>query len=462
MAIAHLLMGRRGRPLHARHFICIADEGFGDPQNFLAHSMAWFQGRLYVGTTRMGKRSNDRTNPGMFHRRSSRPGAHAYIHEPSQRGQIWVYNPQTDRWQKTYESPVIRLPDGTRAPREIGYRSMVVFQGASDSAPALYVSSISNVGSLILRSDDGEHFVPVSQRGLENNDIWSLRTLVPFRGRLYTSPTGRIGAELIDRNIAETPIVLEGPDPAAASWKQVSEIGFGDPTNRGIFEMALFNGFLYAGTGNPYTGFQIWKTRAEVSPYQWQKVITDGAFRGNSNEAIVSMYVFNDALYVGTGIQGMGYDRAYNAGPAAAELLRIHPDDSWELIVGSRRRTFEGVKTPLSGLGPGFGNKFNSVIWRMIEHDGWLYVGTEDLCSYLLPITRIAHIRSQAIDDLVDEEGGFDLWRSQDGAVWELVTRVGFGNPHNHGLRTFASTPIGLFVGTTGLHGCEIWLGRRS
>jgi hypothetical protein len=341
---------------------------------------------------------------------------------------------------------------------------MAVFQGASDSAPALYVSSkvLSHLGSLMLRSDDGEHFVPVSQRGLEHQDIRSLRTLVPFRGRLYTSPTGRIEAELSDRNLTETPVILENPDPAATAWKQVNEIGFGDPTNRAIFAMTWFNGCLYAGTGNPSRGFQVWKTRAEVSPYQWKKVITDGAFRGNSNEGIVSMSVFHDALYVGTGIQRRGYERTYAAGSAAAELLRIHPDDSWELIVGNPRRTFEGMKIPLSGWGPGFDNKYNSIIWRMIEHEGWLYVGTVDLCSYLLPLTRRAHIRSKVIDDLIEEEGGFDLWRSQDGAIWEPVTRVGFGNPLNYGLRTFASTPLGLFVGTAGFQGCEIWWGRRS
>jgi hypothetical protein len=178
------------------------------------------------------------------------------------------------------------------------------------------------------------------------------------------------------------------------------------------------------------------------------------------------MYVFNDALYVGTGIQGMGYDRTYDAGPAAAELIRIYPDDSWELIVGDPRRTFEGMKIPLSGWGPGFNNEYNSLIWRMTEHDGWLYAGTEDLCSLLLlgrfRTTRRSRIWGKAVNELIEEEGGFDLWRSQDGALWEPVTRVGFGNPLNHGLRTFASTPLGLFVGTTGLQGCEIWLGKRS
>src|SRR5919109_4589245 len=108
-----------------------------------------------------------------------------------------------------------------------------------------------------------------------------------------------------------------------------------------VFEMASFNGYLYAGTMNPRVGLQIWKTRATGSPpYAWKRVVTAGAFRGNSNEFVASMMPFRGALHIGTGIQGLGYDKAASAGPAAAELLRLYPDDSWDLIVGELRRTF--------------------------------------------------------------------------------------------------------------------------
>jgi hypothetical protein len=229
--------------------------------------------------------------------------------------------------------------------------------------------------------------------------------------------------------------------------------------------MTVFNGFLYAGTINSKSGFQIWKTHARSHPYHWKKVITAGAFRGNSNEAVVSMFVFKNALYVGTGLQGIGFEKTYDEGPAAAELIRIYPDDSWDLIVGDPRPTFDGIKIPLSGLGPGFNNGYNTVIWRMAEHDGWLYVGTEDVSVFLLNWMRAtgrARLRNKAINHFVYERGGFDLWRSQDGTAWEQVTRVGFGNPLSHGIRTLQSTPLGLFVGTATAGGCEIWWGRSS
>jgi hypothetical protein len=363
---------------------------------------------------------------------------------------------------------MVSQSDGSEVSRDVGYRKMVVFQGASDPAPALYVSTLSTLGSLILRSEDGEHFVPASQKGLGKPNDWSFRAISPFNGRLYASPAGRIRGEWIEKNAAEMPVVFENADPAVAPWRPVGGVGFGDPSNSTIYEMASLNGFLYAGTYNPIKGFQVWKTRAQDNQYVWKRVITDGAFRGDLNQAAASMCVFRDALYVGTGKQGIRSDRTYRGQSRAAELVRIYPDDSWDLIVGEPRYTFEGMKFPLSGLSPGFGNQHNGVIGEMIDHNGWLYAGTEDssaLLAHIRPFGRAwgAHV-------------GCNLWRSRDGLGWELVTRVGFGNSNNWGIESMTSTPAGLFVGTIGMPdfgtsrdvpkravgyrgGCEVWLG---
>jgi hypothetical protein len=363
---------------------------------------------------------------------------------------------------------------------------MTVFQTSSDHAPSLYVSTISPLGGLILRSEDGEQYFVVKGYGMEHLTPWSFRSLVGVNGTLYTSPTGNSGMELIERNRAETPVIFENAHPATEPWQPVCEVGFGEVTNQSIYEMVPWNGYLYAGTFNPYMGFQLWKARINGPPYQWKKVITAGAFRGNGSQTVASMCVFNEALYIGTGIQGLGVDRAYNAGPAAAELLRIYPDDTWELIVGEPRFTFEGKKVPLSGLGPGFDNRYNSVIWQLAAHDGWLYAGTHDWCSLLGVLTPFrtngrGRLMGRILEQVIAREGGFDLWRSRDGTAWEPITRVGFGNPENYGLRTMLSTPMGLFIGTAmapsrrigaawgssgkdqaaDLYGgCEIWLGK--
>src|SRR3546814_1583565 len=44
-----------------------------------------------------------------------------------------------------------------------------------------------------------------------------------------------------------------------------------------VFEMAEFDGHLYAGTANPITGGELWKTRGGDLPYHWTKVFDRGA-----------------------------------------------------------------------------------------------------------------------------------------------------------------------------------------
>lgn len=452
---------RRG--LTVKDFTRVSTGGFGDSTNRVAHSMAWFENQLYVGTTR------DRMRPPLS---SDQPEG----------AEIWRYSPETGRWELAYKSPSVRAPDGRFVARDLGYRGMVVLQGVRDESPALYVTTISALGALVLRSVDGCSFHPVSPAGMENPKNVSYRTLIPFRGRLYVWPAGRSGsfAESLEQDLSLDPLIYESPDPASGIWQPICEPGFGDVGNLFVFDMAVLKDELYAGTFNPVSGYQVWKTAADgPPPYRWTRVLDNGAGRGAGNETVASLCAFKGALYVGSGIPGFGYDRVHQVGRAAAELVRVNPDMTWDLIVGEQRGARQGWKGPLSGYGPGFGNPFNSAIWRMVEHEGYLYAGTYDWSSYLWFLLQRGRGRRGAVmARTLRQEAGFDLWRSGDGVHWVPVTTSAFGAVHNHGLRTFASTPYGLFVGTVGLPlpasrmverrpgepgaggGLEIWLGR--
>jgi SAM-dependent methyltransferase len=377
------------------------------------------------------------------------------------------------------------MRDGAEMMRDIGYRGMSVFQGPRDPEPALYVGTWAATGARVMRTYDGRTFEEVSEPGLGHASIVCLRTLMAFRGRMYTSPIGRAGR---NANEAELPVILEAADPASGQWRVVSPPGFGDRNNVGVFEMQVFNDHLYAGTINYANGFQVWKTRAEGSPpYRWTRVLTSGAYRGVDNETAVSLCAFDGALYVGTGITGGGYNRYQKLGPAAAEVIRVHPDDSWDLLVGAPRATPDGLKVPLSGLGPGFDNFFNGYTWRMCVHEGWLYASTYNWAVFFpyltlegFPEAFVEHVRKKGAEALAAEFGGAELWRTRDGVRWSAVTRDGFGTPFNFGLRTLTSTPHGLFVGTANPFGplvavetasgwayqpnprggCEVWRGR--
>ena len=96
------------------------------------------------------------------------------------------------------------------------------------------------------------------------------------------------------------------------------------------------------------------------------------------------------------------------------------------------------------------------------------------MCGCMLMHAAMDHQGHQhgGVEQTVEAEGGFDLWRTQDGIHWTCITRTGFGNPCNNGVRTLKSTPVGLFVGTMNFFteakdpvtgelrgGAEIWLG---
>lgn len=449
----------------APDFTRVATVGFGDGGNSYAHSMAWFRGKLYVGTVRHLFCLLKSSQPSLPHFLNPWPvRVPKDIFTMDLRGQIWCYDPTEGRWDLVYRSPIVVGPRGHEVPRDLGYRGMAVFRGLADREPALYVTTVSSdsrgPGAHILRSEDGEEFHVVSEPGLGDSSASTFRTLLAFKDCLYVSPTGNRQAW----NTAASPVVLTSADPASGNWEAASAPGFGDSTNEVIFEMEVFEDHLYAGTFNHASGFQIWKTRAQGEPpFLWTKVIGLGAYRGNPNEIAVSMCPFEGALYVGTGIQNGGYDRTNLIGPAAGEVIRIYADDSWDLIVGNPRKTPDGMKVPLSGMGPGFDNFFSGYIWRMAAHDGWLYVGTFDWSVFLPYADRRRQLlwlqrdlRWFGVENILQSEGGFDLWRSQDGQHWTCVTRNGFGNPYNYGVRTMVSTQYGLFLGTANPFGPEV------
>ena len=461
--IAPGFVGAQSRGLTREDFQPLTVSGWGDGFNSYAHSMTWFKDRLYVGAAR--------ANLHLIRRRKPAPEWPVYpVNCPDDpftldlRAQIWRWDPRDSSWENVHKSPIVMGSHGKEVPREIGFRGMTVFQGPSDEEPVLYVTSFSPTrgpGPMVFRSEDGGAFVPCSAPGFGLEGISAFRSLVPFKGRLFTSP---VGATQNRPNQSTYPMVFESADPRLGQWRPVSPPGFDNPDNLAVFEIVEFNGYLYAGTGNFISGFEIWKSDCEGEPpYRWTPVLRLGAYRGNLNEGVLSLCVFNNALYVGTAIQDGGYDRVNRIGPAAAEVIRINPDDTWDLVVGSSRLTPQGVKIATSGLMPGFNNFFNGYIWKMCVHDGCLYAGTWDWSTFLRysAVEKWPQILREFVDalgmqDTIEREGGFDLMGTSDGDHWFAVTKQGFDNEYNCGVRTMVSTPYGLAVGTVNPFGPEV------
>ncbi|MAF66338.1 MAG: hypothetical protein CMJ84_11865 [Planctomycetes bacterium] len=467
------------RPLATGHFRRVAEHGFGDGVNAYAYSTAWFRDHLYVG-------SNRHTMPLVLMQATwdvslePPPVPLMPMKDMDLRGQIWRYSPAEEKWTLAYRAPLIRVGERD-VPLFLAFRCMTVFQGTSDPEPAIYTLPIQGRYAprrSILRSFDGEHFEELPQPRLPEDPVeWrSFRGVVPFKSRLFVAPASSqvnpsAAAKADDPqglqtlpNTAAGASVRYSADPASGVWEASSLPHMGEGTNLGLFDLAVFGDRLYVGTMNVREGFQLWCTDGEgPGPHRWEKVLDHGADRGILNQCIMCMAEFQGALYFGSCIQNGGHDKRNNIGPAAGEVSRVKADGSWDLVMGQPRQTRDGLKVPLSGHGPGFDNPFAGYIWRMCVHDGALYVGTGEMTP-MIPYTDRSrwpeHARRlcdrASIELFMKLRGGAELWRTTDGERWAPVTRNGFGNRYNMGIRGLISTPAGLFVGTANPFGPQI------
>ncbi len=440
--------------------------GFGSAANSYAWSMTWFQGKLYVGTARYVVCVEVATvdfylNDGSYNTNPSLGvTCPADRYDMNLQAEIWQYSPDLpsgQAWKRVYQSPA-DIPN-PRAPgkfvaRDIGFRGMAVYQDPSGEE-SLYVAGVTANEYIpeiaadhpprILRTTDGETFAPIpGDPGFVNTTIkegqvskrpMGFRSLVVNNGHLYVTASAGLTGDGVIMEVKEP----WGPNPA---FIQVS------PADMQVFEIESFNGSLYAGTGAFNGGYGVWRmNEAGTPPYQFTPIITDGAGRGQEISSVVSMHVYKGQLYVGAS----GW---YSTDIPASELVRINPDDSWNVVVGNARNTASGFKFPVSGLPDGFGNIFSAHFWRMEDHQDALYLGTNDWSWFL-------HYYFPILDFFFFYQYGYDVYGSCDGNFWFAGTQNAFGDGlYNFGARTMASTPAGAFIGSANhIQGTRVWHG---
>jgi hypothetical protein len=457
----------------------------GSTLNIYAWSMSWFKGRLYVGTLR-----ND--NDGTL-------GSLAPL-----TAQIWAYTPGGLDGASGTWSLALQSPPGLVAPRESGYRWMTVCNfGGQDY---LFVSTLGFLQGNVLRTSDGVTWTPLSRIGYPASTV-GFRTISCFTERsgkqmLVVSPVGKAGdATTFDTDASDNPIVLVNDDPVnAGTWRNYSPLQMGDPNNNAFFTIYAAGGYLYAGVNNSVTGAQVWRTSGcarQVCVPAWTKVIDAGLGRplasdgSVQNVGISDMMAFGDSIYMGVDIP------TGHKPPAEMWKLRMS-DNTAQVVIGEPRLDF-GTGTvpanpaypanlrcgvpledldgggiandcpPTSRRGPGLGAVGNqatgypagtsSYFWRLLNYvnnpataplgDNRLYAGTLDASRN------------------VGATPGFDLIATVDGSDWTVVTNDGAGDPTSPGMRSIASSPIGLFVGSANpartndpnSGGTNVWVG---
>ena len=447
---------RGSPPLDAANFTLAAPQGFGDRNNSWAWSMQWWNGHLYVGTNRALLCATQASLNYLF-------GDDTYPYPPNEpdvectpdphdlplQAEIWRWTPP-NTWERVYQAPNnVPIPNsqGKFVARDVAYRGMTIFK-EPDGTEALYVGSVSPrlvYGQMppprILRSTDGVNFAPLPQDAgtfLGDVQFASFRNPVSYNGRFYIQGGSSQGAG----------VLLEADNPAAGNdnFRQVSPFGMT------VSAVTPYNGALYLGTEDLRNGYSVFKTDAKGSPpYTFTPIIEKAGYLTEPNRPpsvlpnveILSMKVFQNRLYLGAN----GVATLLESQPA--ELMRVNPDDTWDIVVGNGRDTPTGRKEPISGIPGGFGNPYNNHMWRMEVFDGNLYLGTFDSS------TAFRNDPGFPQDIL-----GFDLYRTADGTNFVPITTTGFGDKFNFGVRNMAATPYGLFVGTANYYyGLKIYRG---
>ncbi len=371
----------------------------------LIQASAWFQSWLYLGIT-------------------------IYPADPRQPGRAILlrHRLRESGWEQlhisTVESPWIpRQGQLRRFPLELGWRALSVLPGNGQPAPILYALRLSLRTPALLYAEDGAHFQEQPIPGAPGPWV-SLRS---FSGQVFAIP-----ASAAHDAGGDGPLLwVTTDDPRSPAWRPANIPGFGDPeNNRTLDSLHVFNGQLYVAAGNPANGFRLWKTSARSEPpFAWEPVLTEGAQRYTLNPQVETMTVFKDALYLGT--RSPQPDPEWEFATSGAEILRLLPDDRWELVMGTPRFSPIGLQIPLSTEGPGFGDPRNRRVSRLMGTPDALYAaidGNEDPFSA----------------DPASTPTGFQLWKTRNGEDWQPVTTDSFGQRAATALRVLQPTPHGL------------------
>ena len=107
-----------------------------------------------------------------------------------------------------------------------------------------------------------------------------------------------------------------------------------------------------------------------------------------------------------------------------------------------------------------FIDEYSAIYDYYTEFDSELPDELKELLDILITITKKDNLIAfgEILCYLGSAERGFDLYTSEDGASFTTITTNGFGDPYNHGLRTFATGDDWMVIGTANpFYGTQLW-----
>ena len=301
-------------------------DGFGDSDNNAIRALQVFEDRLYAGT------------------RNSRDGC-----------ELWrtgaVGGPPFTDWTQVGGNGLGRPANNKRV------NSMAVYGGE------LYAGTTNtNKGCQVFKSSDGTTWTRVGTLGFDDQHNTIASWMIAYNGYLHVGTRNEDTGVQIWRSAG-----VGGPP--YTDWEQVNIDGFGDADNKHAASMIAYNGYLYVGTDNEFTGAQIWRTTGSGGPpyTDWEQVNIDG-FGSSDNLGAMSMAVTGGQLYVGT----------FND-TGTGELWCTPNGTSWNNVPISGFEGNERISTMIAGspVHLGTGNPNGAEFWVYTAPEPELSVGGE-------------------------------------------------------------------------------------
>jgi sugar lactone lactonase YvrE len=239
--------------------------------------------------------------------------------------------------------------------------------------------------------------------------------------------------------------------PGVPGWEQINVNGFGVRANRGLAALEVFEGSLYAGTGNWEQGGRVWRTADGVT---WEPTSSTGFGMGTTNSAIIDLIEFEGRLYAGTGWGG-----------SSGQVWRSLDGTTWEAVTtngfGDGGNSAIDTFVVFNGkLYAGTGNSNGAQIWRSKSGDGndWVQVAPDgDVGQGDSGVTAFA-VFEGALYSAIEDDDIAQIWRSTDGSEWEAVVADGYENEENRLSGGFAEFGGYLYVGSGNeVDGAELW-----
>jgi len=269
--------------------------GFGDPANPSAFSMAVFNNQLYAGASNWNGngagiwRTSDglnwsavvtsgfgltATNPAVLGMMAFNSQLYAGTGWGGAPGQLWRSSNGTTWNQITGNG----LGESTGAMGAFAVYSNTLYVGTCGGGAD---------GVQIWRSTTGNslswtNVVTAGNTTLDNSCVTGL---MAFNSALYAAVENQVTGAQVWRSTTGN----------SGTWTQVNTSGFGSPGNDLVGGFAIFGGSLYLGTRNLATGAQLWRSSNGTS---WTSVMTNG-FGDVNNDKLESLFVYNGALYAG-------------------------------------------------------------------------------------------------------------------------------------------------------------------